>query len=335
MSTALNEPVIDARSLGKRFGEVVAVDGVSFSVSRGQVLGLLGPNGAGKTTVVRMLTTLTSIGEGSASIAGHDVASDANAVRRLIGLAGQAAAVDEKLSARENLELFARLYKLAKPQRRKRIAELIERFDMGEFAERPASTYSGGQRRRLDIVAALVAEPPALFLDEPTTGLDPRSRAEVWESVQSLAAEGTAIVLTSQYLEEADHLADEILVIDRGRTVASGTPEALKQAVGRDVLEIRVFGDDDLATAQRLLAATDGATVDAGNRRVDVSITGGTRQSLDVLRSLENNAVQISDFHLRRPTLDDAFLALTGSPATQRDVADRDDVAERKDTVRS
>ena len=277
MSSQVIESLIEARSLGKRFGEVVAVDDVSFSVGRGEILGLLGPNGAGKTTVVRMLTTLTSIGAGSASIAGHDVASDANAVRRVIGLAGQAAAVDEKLSARENLELFARLYKLARPLRRRRIADLIERFDLGEFAERPASTYSGGQRRRLDIVAALVAEPLALFLDEPTTGLDPRSRAEVWESVKSLAAEGTAIVLTTQYLDEADHLADEILVIDRGHTVASGTPETLKRAVGQEVLEIHVAADADLEVAKRLLAATGGATAETDGRRVDVSITGGTR----------------------------------------------------------
>jgi ABC-2 type transport system ATP-binding protein len=309
------DPLIKARSLGKHFGEVVAVDDVSFEVERGRVLGLLGPNGAGKTTVVRMLTTLTSIGAGSASIVGHDVAENPEAVRRVIGLAGQAAAVDEKLSARENLELFARLYKLAKPRRRRRIAELIERFDMGEFAERPASTYSGGQRRRLDIVAALVAEPIALFLDEPTTGLDPRSRAEVWESVRSLAAEGTAIVLTTQYLDEADHLADEILMIDRGRTVACGTPEALKKTVGRDVLEIHVPRDADLATAKALLDTVDGVTVDVESRRVDLSITGGTRQSLDVLRSLDDNAVRISDFQLRRPTLDDAFLALTGEAA--------------------
>jgi ABC-2 type transport system ATP-binding protein len=307
--------VIEARSLGKRFGEVVAVNDVSFDVDRGRVLGLLGPNGAGKTTVVRMLTTLTPIGAGSASVAGHDVAATPDAVRRVIGLAGQAAAVDEKLSAGENLELFARLYKLAKPLRRRRIAELIERFDMGEFSERPASTYSGGQRRRLDIAAALVAEPLALFLDEPTTGLDPRSRAEVWESIRSLAAEGTAVVLTTQYLDEADHLADEILMIDRGRTVASDTPEALKKAVGRDVLEIHIPSDADLATAKTLLDTVDGVTIDAEGRRIDLSITGGTRQSLDVLRSLDDNAVGISDFQLRRPTLDDAFLTLTGEPA--------------------
>ena len=322
----------------KRFGEVVAVDDVGFSVGRGEVLGLLGPNGAGKTTVVRMLTTLTSIDSGSASIAGHDVTADAESVRRVIGLAGQAAAVDEKLSARENLELFARLYKIRKAVRRRRIEELIGRFDMGEFALRPASTYSGGQRRRLDIVAALVAEPLALFLDEPTTGLDPRSRAEVWDSVRALAAEGTAIVLTTQYLDEADHLADEILVIDRGRAVASGTPTQLKQDVARDVLEIHVATDADLASARAVLGVADGSAmsaaavnvvmpdrpaVDARDRRVDVSITGGAGQSLEILRRLDDDGVTISDFQLRRPTLDDAFLALTGSPASEPEGADR------------
>lgn len=311
--------VIEARSLGKSFGEVIAVDDVSFSVGRGEVLGLLGPNGAGKTTVVRMLTTLTSIDAGSATIAGHDVVGDAEAVRRVIGLAGQAAAVDDKLSARENLELFARLYKLPGPVRRRRISELIDRFDMGEFARRPASTYSGGQRRRLDIAAALVAEPLALFLDEPTTGLDPRSRAEVWESVRALAAEGTAIVLTTQYLDEADHLADEIVLIDRGRRVASGTPGALKKEVGRDVLEIHVAADTDLVSARALLGPEDGVTIDGVARRIDLSITRGTSQSLEVLRRFEDRGVTISDFQLRRPTLDDAFLVLTGSPASERE----------------
>lgn len=306
-------PLIVAESLQKRFGEVLAVDDVSFTVAEGEVLGLLGPNGAGKTTAVRMLTTLSSIDSGSASIAGHDVAGDPDAVRRVIGLAGQSAAVDEKLSARENLELFARLYKLARPVRRRRIAELIERFDMGEFAERPASTYSGGQRRRLDIVAALVADPLALFLDEPTTGLDPRSRAEVWDAVRSLANEGTAILLTTQYLDEADQLADHIQVIDQGRTVATGTPESLKRDVGRDVLEVSLATADDLSSARRVLASENGVSIDPEDCRIDLSVTGGTRQSLDVLRRLEDKAVNISDFQLRRPTLDDVFLALTGS----------------------
>ena len=317
-------PTITARSLGKRFGDVVAVDDVSFTVGAGGVLGLLGPNGAGKTTVVRMLTTLSSIDSGSAQIAGHDVASDPEAVRRVIGLAGQGAAVDEKLSARENLELFARLYKMPKPVRRRRIADLVERFDMGEFADRPASTYSGGQRRRLDIVAALVAEPRALFLDEPTTGLDLRSRAEVWEAIRSSGCSGNChLSSTTQYLDEADQLADEILVIDRGCVVATGVPEDLKHAVGRDVLEISVRSGVDLVAAQRVLSPEDGVSVDEDSLRIDLSVTGGTRQSLDVLRRLEDQGVAIGDFQLRRPTLDDVFLTFTGSPTTARGAADK------------
>ena len=301
----------------KRFGDVVAVNDVSFSVARGEVLGLLGPNGAGKTTAVRMLTTLTSIDQGSARIAGNDVSTDPDSVRRVIGLAGQAAAVDEKLTARENLELFARLYKLPRVQRRRRIDDLIERFDMAEFADRVASTYSGGQRRRLDIVAALVAEPSALFLDEPTTGLDPRSRADVWESIRDLAAAGTAIVLTTQYLDEADHLADEILVIDQGRTVATGTPKDLKREVGSDVLEVHVASDADLASARNLLESEKDAVFDIEGRQLDLPITTGAPQSLGLLRRLEDDGVTISDFQLRRPTLDDVFLALTGTRTSE------------------
>ena len=306
--------VIEAAGLTKRFGDVVAADGVTFSIGRGQVLGLLGPNGAGKTTAVKMLTTLLSIDSGSARIAGFDVARDPESVRQVIGLAGQAAAVDEKLTARENLELFARLYKLPRNRRRSRINELIDRFDMGSFADRPAATYSGGQRRRLDIVAALVAEPLALFLDEPTTGLDPRGRAEVWDSVRALAAAGTAILLTTQYLDEADRLADHIVVIDQGRTVATGTPVELKAEVGRDILEIHVPTDGDFARARELTAAVPGASVNADRRQVDVPITEGAEQSLRLLRTLEESGVRIDDFQLRQPTLDDAFLALTGSP---------------------
>ncbi len=306
--------VIEADGLTKRFGEVTAADGVTFSIGRGQVLGLLGPNGAGKTTVVKMLTTLLSIDAGSANIAGFDVATDPESVRQVMGLAGQAAAVDEKLTARENLELFARLYKLPRSRRRSRISELIDRFDMGSFADRAAATYSGGQRRRLDIVAALVAEPLALFLDEPTTGLDPRSRAEVWASVRDLAAAGTAILLTTQYLDEADRLADHIVVIDQGRTVATGTPEELKAEVGRDILEIHVPTDGDFARACELTTTVPGASVDADRRQVDLPITEGATQSLRLLRTLDDSGIRIDDFQLRQPTLDDAFLALTGSP---------------------
>jgi len=310
---SMSTSVIEADGLSKRFGEVVAVDGVSFAVDAGKVLGLLGPNGAGKTTLVKMVTTLLSIDSGRARVGGFDVSFDAGQVRRLIGLAGQAAAVDEKLTARENLELFGRLYKLPRSRRRARIEELIERFDLGTFADRPASTYSGGQRRRLDIVVALIADPPALFLDEPTTGLDPRSRAEVWDAVRNLAAEGTAIVLTTQYLEEADQLADDILVIDHGRPVAAGTPAELKSQIGADVLEVRVR---HLESVEALVADVDGVTVDEERRVIDIPVTAGAGQSLDLLGLLQSAGGGVEDFQLRRPTLDDVFLALTGSPTT-------------------
>ncbi|MEZ5279028.1 MAG: ATP-binding cassette domain-containing protein [Acidimicrobiales bacterium] len=310
----MSNAVIEAEGLTKRFGEVDAVVGVSFQVGAGKVLGLLGPNGAGKTTLVKMVTTLLSIDSGTARVGGFDVSKQAGAVRQLIGLAGQAAAVDEKLTARENLELFGRLYKLPRSRRRARTDELIDRFDLGSFADRPASTYSGGQRRRLDIVVALIADPAALFLDEPTTGLDPRSRAEVWESVRDLTAAGTAIVLTTQYLEEADQLADDILVIDHGRPVAAGTPDQLKSQIGADVLEVRVT---DLGQLANLVSGIEGVAVDQDHRTVDIPITGGTAQSLDLLRSLQATGAGIEDFQLRRPTLDEVFLTLTGSPTAQ------------------
>lgn len=304
--------VITADGLTKRFGEVDAVVGVSFEVAAGDVLGLLGPNGAGKTTLVKMVTTLLPIDSGSAQVNGFDVATEAGAVRQSIGVAGQAAAVDEKLTARENLELFGRLYKLPRNRRRTRIDELIDRFDLGSFAHRPASTYSGGQRRRLDIVVALIADPLALFLDEPTTGLDPRSRAEVWGSVRELASDGTAIVLTTQYLEEADQLADRVLVVDRGRPVAAGTPDQLKSQIGADILEVRVT---ELAPVADMVARIDGATVDRDSHTVEIPIPAGAEQSLEVLRSFQAAGTVIEDFQLRRPSLDEVFLALTGSPA--------------------
>jgi ABC-2 type transport system ATP-binding protein len=313
------EPVIVADGLRKSYGDIEAVRGLSFSVRPGQILGLLGPNGAGKTTTVGMLTTRVSVDAGSARIGGFDVAGQPGRVRGLIGLAGQAAAVDEKLTARENLELFARLYKIPRPRRRRRIAELIEEFDLSDFADRVAETYSGGQRRRLDVVAALVADPPALFLDEPTAGLDPRSRAGLWEAITGLADRGTAIVLTTQYLEEADRLADEVLIIDRGTVIASGTPETLKRDLDRDVLEIHV-ADGHLPSALDVLGTPGGLAVDARARSIGIPVGDDVAGSLDVLRRLQDGGVRIADFQLRRPTLDDVFLSLTGSQATRKDV---------------
>lgn len=309
--------VIRAGNVSKSFGDVEAVMDLSFSVDAGQVVALLGPNGAGKTTTINMLATLIDIDAGAATIGGFDVATQPDQVRQLIGLAGQSAAVDEKLTARENLELFGRLYKIPRAERRRRIEELIARFDMADFADRTAETYSGGQRRRLDVVAALVADPPALFLDEPTTGLDPRSRIELWQAITGLADRGTAIVLTTQYLEEADYLADEVLIIDRGRTIASGTPEMLKRKLEKDVLEVTVDNDADLARAVDLIGHVDGLVTDTNIGRISVPVGDDIARSLDLLRRLQDRGILIADFQLRRPTLDDVFLTLTGAPTTE------------------
>jgi daunorubicin resistance ABC transporter ATP-binding subunit len=289
-------------------------------VDGGQVLGLLGPNGAGKTTTISMLTTLASIDGGSAAVCGFDVQTQPDQVRGLIGLAGQSAAVDEKLTGRENLELFGRLYKIPRAERRRRIDALIEQFELSEFADRVAGTYSGGQRRRLDVVATLVADPPALFLDEPTTGLDPRSRAELWAAIKRLAERGTAIVLTTQYLAEADQLADEVLIVDRGEILASGTPEELKRGLERDVLEVRV-SEEDQARSLRLIGPVEGLVFDESSRRIGIPVGDGAARPLELLRRLQDQGIAISDFQLRRPTLDDVFLALTGAPAAGEEVS--------------
>ena len=312
-------PVIAASNLHKTYGDVEAVKDLSFTVDAGQIIGLLGPNGAGKTTTVNMLATLVPIDAGSASIGGFDITAQPDQVRQLIGLAGQSAAVDEKLTARQNLELFGGLYKIPRSQRRRRTDELIEQFDMADFADRVAGSYSGGQRRRLDVVAALVADPPALFLDEPTTGLDPRSRAALWSTITELAGQGTAIVLTTQYLDEADRLADEVLIIDRGTVIASGTPESLKRNLQQDVLEIHV-GDGELNQAADCLASIDDLTISKADGSIGVPVGADAAASLDVLQRLQAGSVSIVDFQLRRPTLDDVFLTLTGEATRSEEV---------------
>jgi ABC-2 type transport system ATP-binding protein len=305
-------PVIVAEGLRKSYGKTKAVLDLSFAVQAGTVFALLGPNGAGKTTVINMLTTLLSIDGGRASVSGADVASRPDVVRGLIGLAGQAAAVDDKLTARENLDIFGRLYKIPKAKRKARIAELIERFGLEEYADRPGGTLSGGERRRLDLVASLIADPPALFMDEPTTGLDPRSRALIWDEIRALAASGTAVVLTTQYLEEADRLADYIVIIDRGTVVASGTPGELKDDLGRDVLEVHVASADDLGIAVKALeGVVDDYGTDVAAKQLTIPIGSGSASSLVLLRRLEDAGVSIRDFHYRRPTLDDVFLTHT------------------------
>ena len=303
--------VIVADGLGKTYGQREAVKDLSFAVPGGSVLGLLGPNGAGKTTTVDMLTTLLPIDQGRATVAGFDVATQPNMVRQVIGLAAQSAAVDEKLTARENLRLFGRLYRMSGKDAASRAEELIERFDMVAFADRPAETYSGGERRRLDVVARLIANPPALFLDEPTTGLDPFSRGQLWQAIREQADDGVAIVLTTQYLEEADILADQIVIIDEGSVVASGSASDLKDDLEQDVLEIHLASDADTASAITLVGSNVESSVNAGRTVLTVPISDGTRSSLDTLRRLDSAGIELADFQLRRPTLDDVFLALT------------------------
>ncbi len=307
----MTNAVIHAKDLFKTFGDTIAVDGLTFSVEPGQIVALLGPNGAGKTTTIHMLTTLLPIESGTASVAGFDVATAPHAVRQNIGLAGQTAAVDEKLTARENLRLFGRFYKIPKDQLKKRVDELVTEFRMDDYADRPAETYSGGQRRRLDVVAALIATPPAVFFDEPTTGLDPRSRAELWEAILGLARSGAAIVLTTQYLEEADRLADEIVLIDEGREIARGTPEQLKRGLERDVLEIHFADAPAFEAGVELLHDQSLSESDADGQLIQIAVGGSTGASLGILRRLDDAGIQLADFQLRRPTLDDVFLTLT------------------------
>ena len=302
--------MIEAVGLVKSYGDTTAVRDLSFDVGRGEVLGLLGPNGAGKTTTLDMLTTLLPLDGGRASVAGFDVATQPRQVRTVIGLAGQSAAVDEMLTARENLRLFGWLYRLDRSTRARRVEQVVDRFGLAEFADRPAFTYSGGERRRLDIAAALIADPPVVFLDEPTVGLDPRSRSTLWQIITDLAEQGTTIVLTTQYLEEADRLADRIVLIGQGRTLAEGTPRELKTSLERDVLEVEVATQADVTIARDILAGS--AVVPVADRLIlHLPIRGGGPEPLVALRRLQDAGVTVTEFQLRRPTLDDVFLTLT------------------------
>ncbi|MGY1820394.1 ATP-binding cassette domain-containing protein [Geodermatophilus sp. SYSU D00079] len=310
---------IVVEGLVKRFGATTALDGVDLTVAEGSVLGLLGPNGAGKTTVVRILTTLLRADAGRAEVVGLDVVHDADAVRACIGLTGQYAAVDEYLTGFENLEMVGRLYRLGRREARSRAGELLERFDLTGAADRPAKTYSGGMRRRLDIAASLIARPRVLFLDEPTTGLDPRSRLSMWEFIADLAGGGTTILLTTQYLEEADRLADRMVVIDRGRVIARGTADQLKAQVGGQRLELTVGDAGELKEAAGRLRplAVDEPQLDESTRRLSLPVSGGTDDLAEALRLLEGTAVEVLDIGLRRPDLDDVFLTLTGHAAEE------------------
>jgi ABC-2 type transport system ATP-binding protein len=311
------DDAIVVEGLVKRFGATTALDGVDLTVAEGSVLGLLGPNGAGKTTVVRILTTLLRADAGRAEVVGLDVVRDADAVRASIGLTGQYAAVDEYLTGLENLEMVGRLYRLGKREARARAGELLERFDLTGAADRPAKTYSGGMRRRLDIAASLIARPRVLFLDEPTTGLDPRSRLGMWEFIADLADGGTTILLTTQYLEEADRLADRMVVIDKGEVIARGTADELKAQVGGERLELTVASAEQLADVAEALGplAQGELQRDHQSRRLSLPVTGGTDTLAEALRRLAGVRADVLDIGLRRPDLDDVFLTLTGHAA--------------------
>ncbi len=304
--------------LRKRYGDVVALDGVDLAVPEGTVLGLLGPNGAGKTTAVRVLTTLTRPDGGRAEVAGLDVVREPARVRTLIGLAGQYAAVDENLTGRENLILVGRLNHLPRTDRRTRAAELLRRFDLTDAADRTVKTYSGGMRRRLDLAAALVSRPPVLFLDEPTTGLDPRSRTELWSIIGELVAEGTTLLLTTQYLEEADRLADRIAVIDGGRVIAEGTSEELKGRLGGTALEVGVTDEAAASAAAQVLAPIGTLAERDGDATVlHLTVKDGPRALVEVVRGLDARGITATTLSLREPSLDDVFLALTGHAAAE------------------
>ncbi|MFI6287088.1 ATP-binding cassette domain-containing protein [Streptomyces sp. NPDC051018] len=325
---------IYAEGLVKTFGEVKALDGVDLDVPEGTVLGLLGPNGAGKTTTVRVLTTLLQPDSGKAVVAGLDVLKQPNEVRRSIGLSGQFAAVDEYLTGRENLHMVGQLYQMSSRDSKTRAAELLERFNLADAADRPAKTYSGGMRRRLDLAAALVVSPPVMFMDEPTTGLDPRNRQQLWGVIQELVEGGTTLLLTTQYLEEADHLADTICVVDHGRVIARGTADQLKAQTGGERVEVVVHERDQIDPAREVLLALGKGEVAVENhtRKLTVPVTGGAKLLAEVIRDLDTRGVEIDDIGLRRPTLDDVFISLTGHAAeiAPEESEDAPDAAGRK-----
>lgn len=305
--------MISATDLRKTYGKKQALDGFTLSVDEGTVCGLLGPNGAGKTTAVRILATLLKADSGNASIAGHDLTTDSDRVRAAIGFTGQFSAVDEILTGRQNLDMFARLYHLDRRQARQRTDELLDRFALHDAADRPAGGYSGGMRRRLDLAVSLILAPRVLFLDEPTTGLDPRTRAEVWTDIRELVSAGTTVLLTTQYLDEADHLADHIAVIDSGTIIARGTPRELKESVGGDRIELALRDEEQTKAAARIVATSTGTDpgIDLHRRRVSAPAPERFHSLSTTMRQLHEAGIDPEDIALRQPTLDDVFLKLT------------------------
>ena len=311
----MSDTAILVESLVKRFGDVVALDGIDFQVPTGTVFGLLGPNGAGKTTAIRILTTILPPDGGHAEVLGHDVVRDPDGVRYRIGLAGQYAAVDPNLTGRENLRLTGRLAQLSGGEAGQRADELLQRFQLSGAADRPVRTYSGGMRRRLDVAAALVQRPPVVFLDEPTTGLDLPSRNELWEMIRELVAEGTTVLLTTQYLEEADRLAERIAVVDGGRVIANDTPAALKSQLGTTVIELGMGEPARAAYAEQLLSRMLTARPEQDGATIRLTSGNGSRELIDVLRALDDQGLAPATLAVREPSLDDVFLALTGHHA--------------------
>jgi ABC-2 type transport system ATP-binding protein len=309
------EPAIAVRDLRKSYGTLEVLRGVTFSVARGQIMALLGPNGAGKTTTIRILATLLTPDSGDARIEGADVVREPARVRSVIGLTGQFAAVDEYLTGRENLEMIGRLYRLSVEDTQSRSERLLQQFDLVDAGGRPVKTYSGGMRRRLDLAMSVIAAPSVLFLDEPTTGLDPRSRLALWDMIKALAAGGTSILLTTQYMDEADHLADEIIVMDHGTVIASGMASDLKRQVGADRLTVSFASDEQLDAAVSTLSE-DAPQVDRDRRTIAIAAVDGARELHDLLGTLQEAGVEVETASLGRPTLDDVFLALTGHGAT-------------------